>query len=425
MRPNTFISPKGYFRNFINSEGFIRHTCSLLRLFVSASATVQLTFLSLSLSLSDFTVFSVSPIETNKILVFREKRCNFRHLCRFPDFIYEVFLTFPCFSISFSIGCDMMRYQRVSPDYIQVTNGRKTHVLTCKEDVAEGGELNYNGFHENDPNFRSGSNPSTSNDPNSSQFLASDSLELDNHAPKTQDNKHDSSLGGDVLLQWGHKKRSRGPRAENRVVTDESLIQERQMIKVHKIAIVSGLAKQGTNLRAYPTNIETTPGSVLNRNLVESSSVNVSLLSNGNGNGQIHSFSLEKRSPPSPEKTDKAKGSIVQASAMNVESAPKVEAETAKAAEKMNLDKLEWPRIYISLSRKEKEDDFLIMKGTKLPQRPKKRSKNIDRTLQYCFPGMWLSDLTRSRYEVREKKCVKKKRRGLKGLEKCKDSDSE
>jgi hypothetical protein len=27
---------------------------------------------------------------------------------------------------------------------------------------------------------------------------------------------------------------------------------------------------------------------------------------------------------------------------------------------------------------------------------------------QYCFPGMWLSDLTRNRYEVREKKCVKK-----------------
>lgn len=28
--------------------------------------------------------------------------------------------------------------------------------------------------------------------------------------------------------------------------------------------------------------------------------------------------------------------------------------------------------------------------------------------LQYCFPGMWLSDLTKSRYEVREKKSVKK-----------------
>lgn len=109
------------------------------------------------------------------------------------------------------------------------------------------------------------------------------------------------------------------------------------------------------------------------------------------------------------------------------------------------VERFELPRIYISLSRKEKEDDFLAMKGTKLPQRPKKRAKNVDKSLQVCpcnpqqiqigsifilfflpsaslitgltcvlcdaqfvFPGMWLSDLTRSRYEVREKKCVKK-----------------
>ncbi|CAI9090744.1 OLC1v1025572C1 [Oldenlandia corymbosa var. corymbosa] len=85
----------------------------------------------------------------------------------------------------------------------------------------------------------------------------------------------------------------------------------------------------------------------------------------------------------------------------------------------------EWPRIYIPLSRKEKEEDFLAMKGTKLPHRPKKRSKTVDRMLQYCFPGMWLSELTRGRYEVREKKCPKKpKRRGLKGMESL-DSDSE
>ncbi|CAN6553699.1 unnamed protein product [Malus baccata var. baccata] len=57
---------------------------------------------------------------------------------------------------------------------------------------------------------------------------------------------------------------------------------------------------------------------------------------------------------------------------------------TATAEEKMNYDVVEWPRIYIALSRKEKEDDFLAMKGTKLPQRPKKRAKNVDRALQGC-----------------------------------------
>lgn len=94
-------------------------------------------------------------------------------------------------------------------------------------------------------------------------------------------------------------------------------------------------------------------------------------------------------------------------------------------AEKGNGEVVEWPRIYISLSRKEKEDDFYAMKGTKLPHRPKKRAKAVDRALQYCFPGLWLSDLTRARYEVRERKSAKKpKRRGLKGLESM-DSESE
>lgn len=55
---------------------------------------------------------------------------------------------------------------------------------------------------------------------------------------------------------------------------------------------------------------------------------------------------------------------------------------TAPKEEKVNVEMMEWPRIHIALSRKEKEDDFLVMKGTKLPQRPKKRAKNIDRALQ-------------------------------------------
>jgi len=40
-----------------------------------------------------------------------------------------------------------------------------------------------------------------------------------------------------------------------------------------------------------------------------------------------------------------------------------------------------WPKLYITLSSKEKEEDFMAMKGCKLPQRPKKRAKVIQRTL--------------------------------------------
>ncbi|XP_072957040.1 uncharacterized protein [Typha angustifolia] len=81
------------------------------------------------------------------------------------------------------------------------------------------------------------------------------------------------------------------------------------------------------------------------------------------------------------------------------------------------------PRFFISLSNKEKEEDFMAMKGCKLPQRPKKRSKFLQKCLLLVSPGAWLSDLSQERYEVREKKSSRKRRRGLKAM--CMESDSE
>ncbi|XP_052173582.1 uncharacterized protein LOC127788924 isoform X2 [Diospyros lotus] len=88
-----------------------------------------------------------------------------------------------------------------------------------------------------------------------------------------------------------------------------------------------------------------------------------------------------------------------------------------------------WPKLCIGLSSKEKEEDFMAMKGCKLPQRPKKRAKIIQRTLllgveQLVSPGAWLSDMCQERYEVREKKNSKKRPRGLKAMGNM-DSDSE
>ncbi|GAA0157676.1 hypothetical protein LIER_14895 [Lithospermum erythrorhizon] len=77
---------------------------------------------------------------------------------------------------------------------------------------------------------------------------------------------------------------------------------------------------------------------------------------------------------------------------------------------------LVWPKIYVTLSSKEKEEDFLAMKGCKLPQRPKKRAKVVQRTLLMVSPGAWLAEVTRERYEVKEKKNSKKKPRGLKAM---------
>lgn len=43
------------------------------------------------------------------------------------------------------------------------------------------------------------------------------------------------------------------------------------------------------------------------------------------------------------------------------------------------------PKFVIALTNKEKEEDFMAIKGSKLPQRPKKRAKLIQRTLNVSF----------------------------------------
>ncbi|KAF5206897.1 putative Serine/Threonine-kinase [Thalictrum thalictroides] len=82
------------------------------------------------------------------------------------------------------------------------------------------------------------------------------------------------------------------------------------------------------------------------------------------------------------------------------------------------------PKFVIALTNKEKEEDFMAIKGSKLPQRPKKRAKFVQRTLNLVSPGAWLCDLTLERYEVREKKISKKRPRGLKAMGNM-DSDSD
>lgn len=83
------------------------------------------------------------------------------------------------------------------------------------------------------------------------------------------------------------------------------------------------------------------------------------------------------------------------------------------------------PQFVIGLTNKEKEEDFLAIKGSKLPHRPKKRAKFVQRTLNLVSPGAWLCDLTLERYEVRERKITKKRPRGLKAMGNNMNSDSE
>ncbi|KAG9157036.1 hypothetical protein Leryth_009071 [Lithospermum erythrorhizon] len=111
------------------------------------------------------------------------------------------------------------------------------------------------------------------------------------------------------------------------------------------------------------------------------------------------------RSPSSETGNDGKNGGSTSASGMIVASWP--------------------PKFEIALTNKEKEEDFLVLKGSKLPQRPKKRSKIIQRTVNLISPGAWLCDLSLERYEVREKKVTKKRPRGLKAMGNNVESDSE
>ncbi|KAH7307431.1 hypothetical protein KP509_22G058400 [Ceratopteris richardii] len=83
-----------------------------------------------------------------------------------------------------------------------------------------------------------------------------------------------------------------------------------------------------------------------------------------------------------------------------------------------------FPKFVIQLSRKEKAEDFLMFKGCRLPLRPKRRPRAVEKALLYSTPGNWLSEMSYSRYFVTEKRSLKEKAAGLKAMESM-DSDSE
>lgn len=88
----------------------------------------------------------------------------------------------------------------------------------------------------------------------------------------------------------------------------------------------------------------------------------------------LRSGAGEARKSASPEKEDRyytTRGSV------GGEDAGKVSGDGNNGDERAVV----WPKLYIALSSKEKEEDFLAMKGCKPPQRPKKRAKIIQRSL--------------------------------------------
>ncbi|XP_010529322.1 PREDICTED: uncharacterized protein LOC104806233 isoform X2 [Tarenaya hassleriana] len=350
----------------------------------------------------------------------------------------------------------MMRYQRVSPDCLPLTNGKKPYLRPSpsrapKEDAtADKGRA------------------TSSAAANGTCTIASSAVDgvSKGFRFRSQQDPHDPNptpspggVSGDVLLQWGQRKRSRVSRAEIRsaaaAADDSSSSSGHGKVSSNKLQkrsanptmpppppLLCGVSSgRSTNPRnGSVRNKEATSGFIAARNLEDRSAAAIGSparnLGGEGGRAVSRSAAGTKRSPPSPDKIEKKSNGKdhhqqqrqngfdhhqhhrVNRSESTAQALLEHETKNNNGEKTAQVEMMEWPRIHIALSRKEKEEDFLAMKGTKLPHRPRKRAKNVDKALQYCFPGMWLSDLTKSRYEVREKKSVKKqKRRGLKGME--------
>ncbi|XP_057817527.1 uncharacterized protein LOC131030641 [Cryptomeria japonica] len=343
-----------------------------------------------------------------------------------------------------------MRYQTASPACMPASNGKKPKMICKKEETHENGRILNGGDFLEGKSVRLKGGSSAGHNGNTHkelECLNSPSDQVSEDGKSSQEiqvsKKRVFEGTGDLLLQWGQNKRSRGYRADyNRNVVDETSVKERKMIRIDRRSgrnekpsasaqNPSAVHSRSTPLRPCTPVHDPSTSAFIHRNSEDPSPSGncVNLGINGfSSDSRVFNRRADMHAPKSPDKIEKVVPGSLQmncglAVGMAGESTPS-ETEAFAHTEKVNLEMFEWPRIYISLSRKEKEDDFFAMKGSKLPQRPKKRAKNVEKLLQYCFPGNWLSDLTKARYEVREKKCVKKKPRGLKAMESL-DSDSD
>ncbi|XP_077210638.1 uncharacterized protein LOC143846107 [Tasmannia lanceolata] len=71
-------------------------------------------------------------------------------------------------------------------------------------------------------------------------------------------------------------------------------------------------------------------------------------------------------------------------------------------ADLQTVENKERRKFSVLLTRDEIEEDFFVMTGSRPSRRPKKRAKIIQRQLDACFPGLWLSEVTLDSYKVED-----------------------
>ena len=128
-----------------------------------------------------------------------------------------------CYLLIMNDCCNVYRYQRVSPDCVPLSNGKKPNGVENGRSIPNGFSSTSTNFETKAFRFRS---PSRNQDHhNNSTTSPPHSDNSHNHTQRhgTSPSPSPSRVGnGDVLLQWGQKKRARVSRSEIRAFPDES-----------------------------------------------------------------------------------------------------------------------------------------------------------------------------------------------------------
>ncbi|KAG6389402.1 hypothetical protein SASPL_150870 [Salvia splendens] len=215
------------------------------------------------------------------------------------------------------------------------------------------------------------------------------------------ESKSAATTSSDFVLQWGNRKRLRCMKFQAKDHTNNNSIPvQRATTRIDRRVVRSDLIKrEDPNSNQLNTNKSNGGGNGYLNLRQRPASPSHRILRNSESSLGMRGHSNGVRGLTSPERGEKRGGTTG-----NKKGGSSSGGDTTILAM--------WPpKFVIALTNKEKEEDFMAIKGSKLPQRPKKRAKFIQRTLNLVSPGAWLCDLTLERYEVREKKVSKKTKR--------------
>eukprot|EP00252_Welwitschia_mirabilis_P003479 TRINITY_DN13543_c0_g1_i2.p1 TRINITY_DN13543_c0_g1~~TRINITY_DN13543_c0_g1_i2.p1 ORF type:complete len:220 (-),score=29.63 TRINITY_DN13543_c0_g1_i2:288-947(-) len=207
------------------------------------------------------------------------------------------------------------------------------------------------------------------------------------------------------FLQWGNRKRPRCTKVNvGRKSEDNCSFPRKPAIRVDRRVVRAEKEILLAAVEDHKSLLPKAGGAVINKKTIGSS--------------------LLPERKERPQHRQHAENGLIAGLLPSIHADEEMNNKTASNDSEDKPEAIVWPKFLMTLSRAEKEHDFLAMKGTKLPLRPKKRAKQIQRAILSVSPGGWLSELSQDRYEVKEKKCIKKRPRGLKGMRSM-ETDSE